>query len=153
MYLHSLERNQIIKTDIQTAWKFFSDPRNLYVVTPEYMNFKILTEKLPEEIYPGLIIEYRVSPLLGIIQKWVTEIKHLIPEKLFVDEQIFGPFKFWHHLHYFERIDKEKIRMVDRIYYKLPLGILGDLSQPIIIKNRLNQIFDYRKMKIEEIFK
>ncbi len=153
MFLHQLYREQIINTDIKTAWKFFSDPENLSVITPEYMNFIILTENLPNEIYPGLIIEYRVSPLFGIKQKWVTEIKHVIPERLFVDEQIFGPYKFWHHLHYFERIDKEKIRMVDRVYYILPLGILGDLIQLIIIKNRLNQIFDYRKMKIEEIFK
>lgn len=153
MYLHSLERVQIIKTDIKTAWKFFSDPGNLSIITPEYMNFNIFTENLPDEIYPGLIIEYRISPLWGIKQKWVTEIKHVIPEKLFVDEQIFGPYKFWHHLHYFEIIDKDKIRMIDRVYYKLPFGLAGRLINQILIRNRLNQIFDYRKLKIEEIFK
>lgn len=152
MFLHQLYREQIIKTDIKTAWKFFSDPRNLSVITPAYMNFYILTENLPDEIYPGLIIEYRVSPLLGIKLKWVTEIKHVIPERMFVDEQIFGPYKFWHHLHYFERIDEEKIRMVDRVHFKLPFGLAGRLINQILIRNRLNQIFDYRKLKIEEIF-
>ncbi|MCX8056214.1 MAG: SRPBCC family protein [Ignavibacteria bacterium] len=152
MKLHKLERIQIIKSDIESVWKFFSRPENLNDITPPDMNFEILTKDLPDEIYPGLIIQYKVSPFGGIKFNWVTEIKHVIPKKLFVDEQIFGPYKFWHHLHFFEEIDKNTIKMTDRVYYKLPFLIFGELAHAFIIRKRLNEIFDYRFETINKIF-
>lgn len=89
MYLHLLERTQIINSDIDNVWKFFSRPENLNDITPPDMQFEILTKNLPDEIYPGLMIEYNVKPFKFFKTKWVTEIKHIIPKKLFVDEQIF----------------------------------------------------------------
>jgi ligand-binding SRPBCC domain-containing protein len=150
--LHKLERIQIIHSDIQTVWKFFSDPKNLNDITPSDLHFEILTKNLPDEIYPGLIIQYKVSPFKGIKTNWVTEIKHIVPQKLFVDEQIFGPYKFWHHLHLFEEIEKTKIKMTDRVYYKLPFSLLGEFIHKISIKKRLEEIFDYRYNKIDELF-
>jgi ligand-binding SRPBCC domain-containing protein len=150
--LHKLERIQIINSGIKTVWRFFSDPKNLNEITPPDMNFEIITKNLPEEIYPGLIIKYKVSPFAGIKSNWVTEIKHVIPEKLFVDEQIFGPYKFWHHLHLFEEIEKNKIRMTDRVYYKLPIILIGEIVHSLIIQKRLKEIFDYRYKKIDELF-
>ncbi|NPV10618.1 MAG: SRPBCC family protein [Ignavibacteria bacterium] len=150
--LYKLERVQIINFDIKTVWKYFSNPVNLNDITPPDMSFEILTSNLPDEIYPGLIIQYKVSPFAGISTNWVTEIKHVIPEKLFVDEQIFGPYKFWHHLHLFEEIDSTKVKMTDKVYYKLPAGVIGKFVHQIIIKKRLNEIFDYRYKKIDEMF-
>lgn len=150
--LHKLERIQIINADIKTVWKFFSDPQNLNEITPPDMSFEILTKNLPDEIYPGLIICYKVSPFGGIKTNWVTEIKHVVPQKLFVDEQIFGPYKFWHHLHLFEEIENAKIKMTDRVYYKLPFSLLGELIHQVAIKKRLEEIFLYRYKKIDEMF-
>lgn len=152
MSLYKLERVQIINSDIKTVWDFFSRPENLNDITPPDMNFEILTKDLPNEIYPGLIIEYKVSPFKGIKSRWVTEIKHVIPEKLFVDEQLFGPYKFWHHLHLFEEIETGKIKMTDRVFYKLPFYVIGALAHSIVIRKRLEEIFDYRFMIIEKIF-
>lgn len=152
MSLYKLERVQIINSDIKTVWDFFSRPENLNDITPPDMNFEILTKDLPNEIYPGLIIEYKVSPFKGIKSHWVTEIKHVIPEKLFVDEQLFGPYKFWHHLHLFEKIEPGKIKMTDRVYYKLPFYVIGALAHSIVIRKRLEEIFDYRFEIIEKIF-
>lgn len=152
MSLYKLERVQIINSDIKAVWDFFSRPENLNDVTPPDMNFEILTKDLPNEIYPGLIIEYKVSPFKGIKSRWVTEIKHVIPEKLFVDEQLFGPYKFWHHLHLFEEIEPGKIKMTDRVYYKLPFYVIGALAHSIVIRKRLEEIFDYRFEIIEKIF-
>ncbi len=152
MSLYKLERVQIINSDIKTVWDFFSRPENLNDITPPDMNFEILTKDLPNEIYPGLIIEYKVSPFKGIKSRWVTEIKHVIPEKLFVDEQLFGPYKFWHHLHLFEEIEPGKIKMTDRVYYKLPFYVIGTLAHSIVIRKRLEEIFDYRFVIIEKIF-
>lgn len=152
MKLHKLERIQIINSDIKTVWKFFSRPENLNEITPPDMNFEILTKNLPDEIYPGLIIEYKVSPFKGFKSHWVTEIKHVIQEKLFVDEQLFGPYKFWHHLHLFEELEPNKIRMTDRVYYFLPFGMIGEIVHLILIRERLNEIFDYRYQTIEKLF-
>lgn len=152
MKLHKLERIQIINSDIKTVWKFFSRPENLNEITPPDMNFEILTKNLPDEIHPGLIIEYKVSPFKGFKSHWVTEIKHVIQEKLFVDEQLFGPYKFWHHLHLFEELETNKIRMTDRVYYSLPFGMMGEIVHLILIRERLNEIFDYRYQTIEKLF-
>ncbi len=130
--------------------EIFSRPENLNDITPPDMNFEIITENLPDEIYPGLIIEYRVNPFKFLKTKWVTEIKQVIPKKLFVDEQIYGPYKFWHHLHLFEEIDPQKVKMTDKVYYRLPFSMFGELIHSCIIKRRLEEIFDYRYKTIEK---
>ena len=127
---------------IKDIWKFFSDPRNLSKITPPDMNFKILTEDLPEEIFTGLIIEYEVSPFGNIPVHWVTEITAVEKYKYFIDEQRFGPYKFWHHLHLFESLDGQKIK----------IGILGQIANALLVRKRLEYIFDYRAKTIAEIF-
>lgn len=111
----------------------------------------VVTSSKDEEMYSGQIIEYTVSPLLGIPLKWITEIKHCSYEKSFVDEQRFGPFKFWHHTHLFELRDNG-VMMTDTVRYMLPLGILGRLAHVITVKNRLSTIFEFRYAKVDEIF-
>jgi len=116
------------------------------------MNFRILTENLPDEIYQGLIIEYIVSPIFDINFNWVTEITALEKEKYFIDEQRFGPYKFWHHLHKFEIISDSEIKIIDMVHYLPPFGILGRLANYFIIRDSLNEIFEYRKNAIDKIF-
>ncbi len=81
--IHVLESSQIIPTTIERAWDFFSDPRNLAKITPPELDFTIPTA-LPECVHPGMMIEYRVRPLLGIPVRWLTEITHVEQRKLFV---------------------------------------------------------------------
>ena len=89
--MYQLKLKQIIPTDLETCWDFFSSPKNLKTITPDYMGFKVLVE-IPEKMYAGLIIEYEVKPLLGIPMKWITEITHVDHLKFFVDEQRKGPY-------------------------------------------------------------
>jgi ligand-binding SRPBCC domain-containing protein len=152
MKVYKLYREQIVKGNIKDIWKFFSDPRNLSKITPPYMNFKILTEDLPDEIFTGLIIEYKVSPVGRIPVHWVTEITAVEKYKYFIDEQRFGPYKFWHHLHLFEQVDEEKIKIIDKVHYIIPLGIVGQIMNSLFVKKRLDEIFDYRAKVISEIF-
>jgi ligand-binding SRPBCC domain-containing protein len=152
MKVYKLYREQIVKGNIKDIWKFFSDPRNLSKITPPYMNFKILTEDLPDEIFPGLIIEYKVSPVGRIPVHWVTEITAVEKYKYFIDEQRFGPYKFWHHLHLFQQVDEEKIKIIDKVHYIIPLGIVGQIMNLLFVKKRLDEIFDYRAKVISEIF-
>ena len=80
------------------------EKKNLKTITPEYMGFDIIAGA-DRRMYPGQIIEYRVSPLLGIKTKWVTEITHVVPNEYFVDEQRFGPYTLCHHKHFFSAIE------------------------------------------------
>jgi ligand-binding SRPBCC domain-containing protein len=151
MYLQSFIRKQVLKTNINECWDFFSNPKNLSVITPPEMNFVILTE-LPEEIYPGLIIQYKVSPLLSIRMDWVTEITQVNKPFFFIDEQRFGPYKFWHHQHIFKEVDGG-IEMTDIVHYRIPFGIAGKVFGNWLVKKQLNKIFDYRTQKMFDIFK
>ena len=148
--MHKLQRIQRIPVSRREAWEFFSSPKNLKDITPSYLGFDIISE-LPEKIYPGMIISYRIKPLLGIPVKWVTEISHVKEEELFVDNQLSGPYKLWHHQHHFSDIPGGT-EMKDILHYSLPLGLAGKIIRQTFIKNRLEEIFDYRYKILQEKF-
>lgn len=151
MSVYKLERNQTIKSDIDTIWQFFSQPNNLAAITPAYMNFRIISDTGNGNIYPGQIITYKVSPLLGIPLFWMTEITHAERNRLFVDEQRIGPYKLWHHQHIFEEVDGQ-ILMTDIVHYSLPYYMLGKIAHLLFVKRQLENIFEYRRQKIDSIF-
>jgi ligand-binding SRPBCC domain-containing protein len=115
------------------------------------MGFDIITKGLPSKMYAGMIIHYQVSPLMGIKTTWVTEITHISILNYFVDEQRVGPYKLWHHQHFIEPIDGG-VLMTDIVDYQPPLGILGAAANFLLIRKKLNEIFDFRTIKIEEYF-
>lgn len=149
--MFQLIRKQIIHTDLQTCWDFFSSPANLKEITPSYMGFDVKTN-IPNKMYEGLIIGYQVSPLLKIPMEWVTEITHVRDKEFFVDEQRVGPYKLWHHEHHFKEVENG-VEMIDIVTYEPPFGILGKLVHPFLIKPKLEEIFEYRFKKVESIFK
>lgn len=150
MKIYRLYEKQTLGIDLETAWDFFSDPKNLSKITPKDMNFTV-TSELPEKMYPGLVITYKVSPLLGLPLTWVTEITHMVEKSYFVDEQRFGPYKFWHHTHTF-RETESGLEMEDIVYYGLPYGIFGRMAHPVIVKGQLRNIFIYRYKILEKMF-
>ena len=135
---------------MEKAWKFFSDPKNLKDITPDEMNFNI-TSGADKSIYAGQIIQYKVSPVLGINLKWVTEITHVKKNEYFVDEQRFGPYSLWHHKHFFKKINGG-ILMEDIVDYKIPYGLIGQFAHVIFVKKKLKKIFNYRHTKPEKLF-
>ncbi len=145
--MYQLKKTQIIKADLQSTWDFFSSPLNLEKITPPDMGFHVKTE-LPEKMYEGLMIEYTVRPLLGIPMNWITEIKTVKELEFFVDEQRKGPYRIWHHEHHFKEVEGG-VEMTDIVSYELPLGFLGRLMHPIIVKKKLAEIFDYRFKAVE----
>lgn len=150
MKIYRLHQKQNLPITKKEAWDFLSDPKNLKVITPDYMGFHILSGA-DRPMFAGQIIQYIVTPVLGIKTKWVTEITHVIDEEYFVDEQRFGPYSLWHHKHFIKEIDGG-VEMEDIIDYKVPMGILGQLVHPILVKPKLKEIFDYRTKKLEELF-
>lgn len=150
MKIYRLHKKQKLPITVEKAWEFLSDPKNLKTITPDYMGFHILSGA-DRPMYAGQIIQYIVTPVLGIKTKWVTEITHVIDKHYFVDEQRFGPYSLWHHKHFIKEIEGG-VEMEDIIDYKIPLGILGQAMHPILVQPKLNEIFDYRQKKLVELF-
>lgn len=148
---HKLYKKQFLPIDINIAWEFFSSPKNLSKITPSYMDFQI-TSELPEEMYEGMIITYTVKPVAGIPVNWVTEISHIRKPYFFIDTQLSGPYKLWHHQHIFKEVNNG-IEMEDIVHYKLPFGIFGNIANFLFIKKQLEGIFNYRQKILSEIFK
>ena len=151
MSLHSLSTVQKLPISIEEAWTFFSSPKNLKVITPDYMGFKITSDLGDGKMYSGQIISYIVTPVLNIPMEWVTEISHVSEPHYFVDEQRFGPYAFWHLKHFFKEIEGG-VEMTDTVHYKVPLGPIGDVVNALFVKNKLKEIFDYRYQKLESLF-
>jgi len=146
--IHTLYREQTIPTDLTRAWEFISSPANLDAITPPDMSFEIIT-RVPEVMYEGLLIEYRVGiPFLGK-QRWLTELKHIRERHSFVDEQRIGPYKLWYHYHEITEVPDGGVRFIDRVNYVLLFGPLGGLAHAIYVKKQLKQIFDYRRTAME----
>lgn len=148
--MYTLHKTQKIPVSLNEAWNFISTPKNLAVITPPSMGFVTLSGD-DKEMFAGQIIHYHVSPLLGLKMEWVTEITHVEDKRFFVDEQRFGPYKFWHHKHFLKEIPGG-VEMEDIIHYKLPMGILGKMVHPFMVKPKLEEIFEYRKNKLIELF-
>ena len=161
-----LEARQTLTTDLDTAWAFFSDPRNLADLTPPDMHFRLtsrltsrltgrrtgqLTGEPAAEAYPGMVITYRLTPLLNIEVPWATEITHIRAPEYFADAQLLGPYALWHHQHLFRELERG-VEASDIVHWALPLE---PLSAPIahwLVIPRLRQIFRYRARRLRERF-
>ena len=150
MKIYQINTKQNLPISVKEAWEFLSSPNNLAEITPKYMNFKILSGA-DKSIFAGQIIQYKVTPVLGITLKWVTEITHVKQNEYFVDEQRFGPYSLWHHKHFIKEIDGG-IEMEDIVDYKIPFGFLGQIAHSLFIEKKLRQIFNYREEKLVKLF-
>ncbi len=150
MATFSIKTVQKIPVDIETAWEFFSNPANLQVITPKTMGFKVLSKHHGDKVYPGQIIEYNVSPLLGIPLYWMTEITQVKDKEYFIDEQRYGPYELWNHQHHFKVIEGG-IEMTDIVHYRNPLGFLGTIANSLFVKTKLMQVFQFRFKAVEEL--
>lgn len=148
--MHTLHREQIVQTSFETAWDFIQNPANLNIITPDFLDFKIVSN-IPSSIFNGLIIEYRIKiPYLGYRQ-WVAEIKHVREPYSFVDEQRVGPYKFWYHYH--ELADTGNgVKIIDSVYYQVPFSVFGEIIHILFIKRMLERIFDFRQVQFHKLF-
>ena len=151
MAIYQLTKIQLVHASIDQVWDFISSPYNLKEITPDYMGFDITSENLPEKMYPGMIISYKVRPVLGIPMTWVTEITHVDEKRYFVDEQRIGPYAMWHHEHHIEP-HNDGVMMTDIVTYRPPLGFLGRLANALFISSQLEGIFAYRVDAIKKHF-
>ena len=151
MKIYQLKSAQKLPVSLETAWNFFSDPRNLAKITPAWLNFKILSD-LPPKMHAGMIISYTVRPMLNVPATWVTEITQVNEPFYFVDEQRFGPYKMWHHEHIFRKAEDGGIIMEDIVSYVVPFGILGRIMHRLVINKKIKEIFNYRTGVLNKLF-
>tara|TARA_B100001113_G_scaffold73297_1_gene56863 strand:+ start:51 stop:578 length:528 start_codon:yes stop_codon:yes gene_type:complete len=149
--IYSLKVKQKINQPIEEVWSFFATPKNLNELTPKNMSFKIISGR-SNDFFPGKIISYSVNPFKYWKIKWVTEITHINKNKLFIDEQRFGPYLMWHHEHHFIKNDDGSTTIYDKVIYKIPYGIIGKIAHKLFIRKRLKEIFNFRKKRINELF-
>ena len=134
MALHRIEHRQVVPVDLDTAWRFFSDPRNLARMTPPSLAL-VPTFPVAEYMHPGMIITYRIRPFAGLSIEWVTEITHVLERQFFVDEQRSGPYAFWHHQHHFREVPGG-VEVRDVVHYRLPFAPLSDLLVGGLVRKR-----------------
>lgn len=148
MKIYQFKAKQFLPISINEAWDFFSNPHNLSKITPPWLNFEV-TSQIENKMYAGMIITYLVRPMLNIPTTWITEITHVREPNYFVDEQRFGPYKFWHHQHIFREV-KNGVEMEDVVTYSVPVGILGRLLNRLIISKKIKSIFDFRTQSLNK---
>jgi len=103
------------------------------------------------EMYPGMIITYKITPLFGIKMNWMTEITHVKENEYFVDEQRTGPYALWHHQHHFKEV-KGGVLMTDLLNYAIPYGIIGRLANNVLVEKQIRNIFKYREKAVNKLF-
>jgi ligand-binding SRPBCC domain-containing protein len=144
-----LERAQVIPAPLEVVFRFFEDPHNLRLITPNWLDFRV-TRIRGTPLGVGTTIFYRIR-WLGVPIRWVSRIDEFERNHRFVDVQIRGPYRSWRHEHTFEERDGRTV-MRDTVRYELPLGILGRTAHWLLVRRQLHQIFDYRASQIRRIF-
>jgi ligand-binding SRPBCC domain-containing protein len=149
MRLYVLRSTQRLAVSIDEAWDFFSDPANLQEITPPSLDFRIESE-IPPRVHAGLVIVYRVTAIPWIPTRWVTEITHVDEPAMFVDEQRFGPYRFWHHQHHFAEV-AGGIEARDIVHYAPPRPLAPALER-FLVGPRLRSIFAHRRAVLADRF-
>lgn len=146
-----LVQEQFLPVTIEQAWDFFSNPKNLDEITPAAMSFHIISD-LPDKVYEGLIIKYKIKPMLNIPVTWITRISMVNAPFCFMDEQLKGPYKVWKHEHHFKSVDGG-VLMTDILNYDIGKGIIGSIAGKLFVHKKVKEIFEFRRKKLEELFK
>ena len=146
MSVHLLRREQPLAAAPDDVFPFFADAFNLEQITPPWLGFGVVTAR-PIEMRAGTLIEYRLK-LHGVPLRWRTTIAVWDPPRRFVDVQIAGPYRLWHHTHEFEPDGDGGTVMRDVVRYAMPFGPLGEMARRALVERDLAAIFDYRHTAI-----
>jgi ligand-binding SRPBCC domain-containing protein len=144
-----LTATQWLPAPLETVWPFFASAENLEKITPPWMQFHIRTPG-PIDMREGALIDYRLK-VRGIPLRWRTLIETWLPPHRFVDVQLRGPYKQWHHTHTFTERDGGTL-CGDRVHYKLYGGPLAPLVNRLLVQRDVQTIFAYRERELERRF-
>jgi ligand-binding SRPBCC domain-containing protein len=148
MKTYRLEREQWLPGPINEVFAFFSRPENLQVITPPWLDFRMV--RTPDELSVGSLIRYRLR-WRWLPIRWTTEISEWNPPHKFADHQVSGPYALWNHEHWFSAHELGTL-MRDRVTYALPLGWCGSLAHVVVVKGDVERIFDFRAETMRRVF-
>ncbi len=143
-----LERAQRLDGTPEEVFPFFADAENLERITPRWLGFRVVTPGV--EMREGALIEYRLR-LHGVPVRWRTRIEAWDPPHRFVDRQLSGPYRLWHHTHLFEPDGEGGTVMRDVVRYALPFGPFGRLAHRLFVRRDLARIFEYRHAEVPRL--
>src|SRR5689334_22619878 len=146
--VYTLTREQWLPKPIELVFEFFSRPENLQSITPPWLDFRIVES--PDVLTVGSLIHYSLRWRFVPI-RWTTRITAWNPPRRFVDAQISGPYTLWEHEHRFVP-ESNGTRICDTVRYSLPLSFLGAIAHRGWVRSDLDSIFDFRRVKMEEVF-
>jgi ligand-binding SRPBCC domain-containing protein len=146
--VHRLAREQVVRAGLDEVFAFFAQARNLEALTPGWLRFEVLTPE-PVDMGEGTLIDYRLR-LHGLPLRWRSRIERWEPEAAFVDRQVRGPYRLWHHRHEFEATPQGTV-VRDIVHYGLPLGPLGQFAHTLLVQRDLSRIFDYRSEAVTRV--
>lgn len=146
--VHELRREQLVRAGLPEVFEFFSQARNLEVLTPDWLRFEVLMPE-PVRMCEGTVIDYRLR-LHGLPLRWRSRIERWEPRRTFVDRQVHGPYRIWHHRHEFEVAGSGTI-VRDIVHYAMPWGPLGQLAHVLLVRRDLARIFDYRTEAVKRV--
>jgi len=149
MKIRTFHREQRIPARLPEVFSFFSEAHNLDRITPPWLHFKVLNQT-DRELKAGTLIDYELA-WHGIPMRWTSLIEEWRPPIKFVDVQLKGPYRLWHHTHSFEACDDGTL-IRDTVQYAVPLGVLGDLFGGWMVRQDVERIFDYRAKQIPAMF-
>jgi ligand-binding SRPBCC domain-containing protein len=144
--VHILRREQRLPGAPEDVFPFFADALNLEAITPPWLGFRVTTPQ-PIDMRAGTLLEYRLR-LRGVPLRWRTRIAVWDPPRRFVDVQVAGPYRLWHHTHDFEADGAGGTVMRDTVRYGLPLGPLGALAHRLVVRRDLAAIFAFRQRAV-----
>jgi ligand-binding SRPBCC domain-containing protein len=143
---HTLRREQRLPGDPESVFGFFADAGNLEAITPPWLRFAIVTPR-PIAMGVGTLIEYRLT-LHRLPISWLTQITVWEPGVRFVDVQVTGPYRLWHHTHEFAADGSGGTLMRDTVRYALPFGPLGEIARRAFVARDLERIFAFRRAEV-----
>jgi ligand-binding SRPBCC domain-containing protein len=148
--IHRIKLEQPLPRPPEEVFQFFAEARNLERLTPGWLHFKVLSQS-PGAVEAGTLIRYRLR-LHGVPIRWLTRIEQWSPGRGFVDLQLRGPYRLWHHAHEFEPDGNGGTLMRDSIRYAMRAGRLGELAQRRLVAGDLERIFGHRREQVARIF-
>jgi ligand-binding SRPBCC domain-containing protein len=147
MPVHVLRREQRLPGPPEAVFPFFADARNLEAITPPLLQFRLLTPE-PVEMGVGTFLQYALR-LRGLPVRWDTLIQAWDPPYRFVDVQVRGPYRLWHHTHELEPLDGGSATLMrDTVRYALGFGAAGELAHRLLVRRDLEAIFDFRAQRV-----
>ncbi len=143
---YRLSTELLVAEPREQVFEFFADAFQLETITPPWLHFSVQTPA-PIEMHPGTLIDYQLR-LHGLPVRWRSEISQWDPPTRFVDRQVKGPYRYWHHLHTFDEVDGGTL-VRDVVHYAMPFGFI---MHPLMVRRDLTRIFAFRQKMMRDIF-